>query len=748
MTRNYFNTLLLEERTRINLWLTVAAVFFVWTAATLYVVYHLRSAEDAEARNDFDTRTGQVAAQVQERLRTYAEVLRGGAGLFRAARNVDQSAWHAYVDALDLDVEYPGILGVGYAPRVRRGELAAHEAALHREGMVQYRVRPPGARDEYTPVTYIEPFIGDNLRAFGYDMWSESSRRVAMELARDSDQVTLTSPLRLLQGSAQSGQPGFLMYKAWYRPGTAFESPSDTLRGYVFAPFRTAEFMAPIARGLRHDMLLTIVDRQVADPVAAHIYASGAGEGGGESRYTIERELSFGGRVWGLQFRSLPDLEAQVDHRRSELVSIAGLIVGVLLSILIGHVTRRRELAEASARSMTADLRASEARFRILTELSSDWYWEQGRDLRFINVSRGKHSRSLNPDHIVGRLPWEMKYVWTDEARDRFRLHLEAHLPVRDFEVEVAASAGSYWIVINSEPQFDETGDFIGYRGTAREITDRKRAEAELRHHTEHLQELVAERTAGLESAKDAAEQAYRAKSEFLANMSHELRTPLHAILSFARLGVGRSADPALGKLNGYFNNILLAGERLLGLVTDLLDLAKIEAGRMSMNRSDGDLVGLARSVAEEFSAMAEERGISVVAPLAGERAPIMIDSVRMGQVLRNLVSNALKFSPKGARIDIVVAAADMPAGRRVADRDVRVPAWSLKVMDTGIGIPENELSVVFDKFVQSSKTNTGAGGTGLGLAICREIVEAHRGTIEAANRPGGGAVFEILLPR
>ncbi|OHC65051.1 MAG: hypothetical protein A3H93_01480 [Rhodocyclales bacterium RIFCSPLOWO2_02_FULL_63_24] len=283
----------------------------------------------------------------------------------------------------------------------------------------------------------------------------------------------------------------------------------------------------------------------------------------------------------------------------------------------------------------------------------------------------------------------------------------------------------------------------------AREMTAELRAsEDELMRHRDHLAELVAERTADLLAAKNAAERAYRIKSDFLANMSHELRTPLHAILSFARLGLDQLGGRGDEKAQRYFARVVEAGERLLALVSDLLDLSKIEAGKMPVDLQPCDLMQLLREVAAEFEALAEERELHWHLPSAGLPAVATIDALRFSQVLRNVMSNAMKFSPDGGVIEVLVSETTMVLGRRAADRSTSVAAWRIEVIDEGVGIPEDELETVFDSFVQSSKTRTGAGGTGLGLTICREIVAAHRGRISARNRAEGGAVFEILVPR
>lgn len=271
--------------------------------------------------------------------------------------------------------------------------------------------------------------------------------------------------------------------------------------------------------------------------------------------------------------------------------------------------------------------------------------------------------------------------------------------------------------------------------------------EAELLRHRNHLADIVAERTAELLAAKDAAEQAYRIKSEFLANVSHELRTPLHSVLSFARLGQEKSDGQPGEKTHRYFSRIVGAGERLLAMVSNLLDLSKIEAGKLLIDPQSCDLLVLVRDVVGELEALAAERKLQWHLPSAEARAVATVDPVRFSQVLRNVLSNAMKFSAEGGNIRVLVEETTMTLGRRTDDPVIPVAAWRISVIDEGIGIPEEELETVFDSFVQSSKTRTGAGGTGLGLTISREIVGAHRGSISARNRPEGGAIFEILVP-
>jgi signal transduction histidine kinase len=273
---------------------------------------------------------------------------------------------------------------------------------------------------------------------------------------------------------------------------------------------------------------------------------------------------------------------------------------------------------------------------------------------------------------------------------------------------------------------------------------------------------------AALILAKQRAENANIAKTDFLSNISHELRTPMHAILNYTDMGLRHLHNDSPEKLQKYFTNIQTAGERLLILINDLLDLSKLETQKVILDMQPLYPMDIVQNAITEMEGLLRSKNLDCSSlhlniPLPHEDFPptlapttrttferkhctplmsnehkdtikINADRARLVQVLVNILGNAVRHSPEQATITLS------------ATKDNEW--WQLSISNTGNTIPENELESIFDKFSQSSKTKSGAGGTGLGLAICREIIHAHHGIIWAENNPdGNGVTFYIALP-
>jgi signal transduction histidine kinase len=244
--------------------------------------------------------------------------------------------------------------------------------------------------------------------------------------------------------------------------------------------------------------------------------------------------------------------------------------------------------------------------------------------------------------------------------------------------------------------------------------------------------------------AIEASTKADRIKSEFLANMSHELRTPMHAILSFSNMGYSRLHKVDLEKLGHYFDRIRRGGDRLLLFLNDLLDLSKLESGKMEFFMQQGNLVDTINRAIQEVETLITDRELTVVIESTDLNTITYFDTEKMLQVFINLLSNAIKFTPIGKQITIFF---DPHVSVKNQGHRKEIDLLTVVVDDQGSGIPLGEEITIFDKFIQSSNTNTGAGGTGLGLSIVQEIITAHNGYIAASGNPDGGARFRLSLP-
>lgn len=278
----------------------------------------------------------------------------------------------------------------------------------------------------------------------------------------------------------------------------------------------------------------------------------------------------------------------------------------------------------------------------------------------------------------------------------------------------------------------------------ARKTMAIKKKEIELQDYNRTLQEQVKARTESLEkangellSAKRVAESADRAKSSFLANMSHELRTPLNSIIGFGDLLKQEIAGPMNEEQLDYMNDIVDSSSHLLALINDILDLSKIEADRMELDLGEAEAFDLVARSIVMFKEKAMTHNIRLTSSAAEGLGPITVDDRRIRQVLVNLISNAMKFTPDGGTVEIRV------------QKYGPDPAWvEFRVRDSGSGIAKEDLARVFQPFEQlEDQQKANQQGTGLGLALCRSFVELHGGSIWVESELGKGSIFIFLLP-
>ena len=395
-----------------------------------------------------------------------------------------------------------------------------------------------------------------------------------------------------------------------------------------------------------------------------------------------------------------------------------------------GYRGTGREITQA--RLAEDALRDSEARFRMLAELSSDWYWEQDADLRFTFMAPSVSDRcGFAPADYLGRRRWEVPGCeLVDGDWPQHQSLLDQRQPFRDVLLRRRAVDGRVvFASVSGQPVFAGNGEFRGYRGVGRNITEKKLAEQALASSAREL----ARKNRDLAEAHDAALVASRSKGEFLANMSHEIRTPLNGIIGMTELTL-------LSKLSDeqrdYLETVRSSAHSLLDLVNDILDFSKIEAGKLSMESIEFKPRDVLREVVRSIALRAQEKQLELlwsVAPEMPER--VLGDPVRLRQVVTNLLGNAVKFT----------AAGEVELRLEPLSSDTHSLEYAVSVRDTGLGVAAEKQQLIFEAFSQAdSSTTRDYGGTGLGLTISARLVELMGGSIGLTSELGAGSVFRF----
>ena len=265
----------------------------------------------------------------------------------------------------------------------------------------------------------------------------------------------------------------------------------------------------------------------------------------------------------------------------------------------------------------------------------------------------------------------------------------------------------------------------------------RAAAATELAEARKHLLDELQKKNTELEAAKERAERESRFKTKFLANMSHELRTPLNAIIGFSELLDQELFGPLQPRQKEYVRNVLHSGQHLLGIINDILDLSSVEAGRLALNKEMTSISAVVDSVETIVSALAKRQGITLEVEIPGEIPKMNLDPLRIKQVLYNLLSNGIKFTPRGGKV-------------RLAAKLVGQERVEIAVADTGIGIRAEDMPKLFKEFARldpGPAVELRAEGTGLGLALTKRLIELHGGDVSMQSEPGKGTTVTVSLP-
>lgn len=406
--------------------------------------------------------------------------------------------------------------------------------------------------------------------------------------------------------------------------------------------------------------------------------------------------------------------------------TLAFLLCAVCFHFLVTH-----------ALDLYQHLTERDQQFTLLTQGAEEVIWRINPDLTVAYVSPADHRlRGFAEVEVVGR-PIQEALAEDGAARLQDALRSAQQLVTLPMRCKTGQVR---WFEMSGRQHFDANGNSAGYHSIGRDVTERRALELALAAEREHLEARVQERTAALSVAKEAAEAALRAKRIFLANIGHELRTPMTLVLGMTELAHARVAD---ARIKAQLQTAMTAGRRLMTILSDLIDLAALEARKVDFALAPLSVHAVAARAVALLAPVAQGKGLSVV--FAAQSAPgaqrYLGDAGRLEQVLVNLLDNAIKFSNSG----VIRLEAEMQEDFGDAPR---THLWTLRVIDQGIGIAAEDQGKLFTLFEQVDGSATRAfEGAGLGLALSKRLVEGMGGHLGVQSEPGRGSCFWFALP-
>ncbi|MET1255272.1 CHASE domain-containing protein [Aliikangiella maris] len=669
----------------------------IMVTVILFLFILLSRIEQAQARLEFREVAQAASEKLSVQFSRYLEVVESIERFFVSSVEVTQDEFRSFV-ANSL-VTKAGFQGLGWNPIVTLENRDQFVADVRASGLADFNImqRDSGgnlvvadAREAYVVVRYLEPFLG-NQKAFGFDVASNPKRKVALEKARDTGKPVATEKIILVQENEE--QAGFLLFYPVYKGiQLSVEDRRKNIVGFAVGVFKVSNIVEQvISSELRENFILRIYDRHTKP--AQQFY--GPPDAEQDSPLKWENNIKIGGREWYLKFE--PSAKYLTTHQtwRSWSILAVGLFISSVFGGFLLAMTGRSYQTEKIVERRTAELRGI-----LSTVLETIITTDEEGNIESINAA-GEVLFGYRFEHVIGK---------------------SIILIIPDFFSQDSENIHASPLGRITESRRDLTAISYSQKEIPIELAVSRLVLEDKTLYTLVIHDLT-ERT-----------KINRMKDEFISTVSHELRTPLTSIKGTLGLVTGGILGEVSEKIENVLKIAYQNSERLESLINELLDINKIHSTDLSLSLELIDLNDLVNKSISANQGFADKYEVLFQWQyLPDNRIIVKGDEMRLNQVLSNLFSNAIKYSPQKASVIVAL--------EKINDK-VRV-----SITDQGPGIPLEFQSRVFDKFTQADSSDTRrVGGTGLGLAITKTIVEKHNGKIGFVSKPGKGATFYFEL--
>jgi len=744
--------------------LLVPAVGLLLTAIVSFKTYQ---SEHSKVQTVFNEASAYRFKQIEDAIQSSVWTVESFSSFYASSSSVEQSEFNIFAQGYFR--RQPQIFEFRWLRRVPESKRQEYETAGRALGLPDLKIKEIDKAGNFTPAPqkqeyFVVDFIStspnskyDYKRIFGLDISSIPERWQAMERARDTEEPAIAVETEHYEGlDIPSASRIFAPIYINGLPHNTLEERRENLTGFVVLLFRLDELVGISLKGIPaagvdiafydsapagERLLYFYPSPMRRNPVAAEALSPKEAK---KSSFYWSNTLQVADRKWTMIFSPCPEF---LIKNRSILPWVTfgtGLFLTLLLMFYLRNIIERGKQVELLVKRRTEELDRANQEWLETFNAISDFVFILDKDSVIIKVNKSLLDVLKTGERdIVGRKCFEVMHKkdspWLSCPHQQTLKDNKAHTE------EVSDPGLGLPLLVSTSPVFDERGELVGSVHIAKDISAIKKTENDLIKTKGELEieawglakanEGIKALYGELEQKNQELKKIDQLKSDFVSIVSHELRTPL----AIMKEGVSLVLDKVTGEitpktgttLEMVYNNI----NRLAKLINDLLDISKIEAGKLQLKRTLTDMNRLVRDTAEKWliSAKKKDQEISIIT--GDERLNLYIDQDKLIQVLNNLLSNAIKFTPEKGRITVQVR----------GDKDEA----EVSVSDNGAGIPGEDLPRVFGKFQQFDRTaGGGAKGTGLGLAICKELVELHEGSIKVESIFGSGTKFSFTLPK